>query len=420
MPDTIFYSWQSDRPNNVCRSLIEHALETALSSIAQEFDVDPRPDRDTKDVAGSPPIAETIRRKIRECRMFVADLIFVGTSETERNGKKRLISNPNVMIEYGYAFAKLKDTMIVGVLNTAYGGIEDLPFDLAHRRSAIEFFAPEGTDENLQSERRSARIKLARDLEHAIRAVLKTEQDDRSTGVEAFEPAKEADGVSSFADQGTTITSNGRSGSQLYVGPRPRYFVRLFPQSACSSLGSVETLNVLSVARLFPLDALNAGGWDIARNQWGAVSFHSPRDASVIDTLTQLFRSREIWGIACLPDRSGQQNQPIRAHLLESFLKEALPRFVKAMVGPLELTPPINLIIGVDGVKGHGMITKFNQFGDDWKRAIIHDDVIISETTIEDPNMSPEELTAPFLNKLWDAAGMERPENYVLNAPVHN
>ena len=104
----------------------------------------------------------------------------------------------------------------------------------------------------------------------------------------------------------------------------------------------------------------------------------------------------------------------------ENILKEAVPRYLKAVTGPLKIRPPIKLVIGVEGIQNYCMINKFNRMYEDWRHAIIHDNSIISEITIENLEVDPENLTAPFLNKLWDAAGLERPENYVPNAPVLN
>jgi hypothetical protein len=49
MKVTIFYSWQSDLPNNTNRSFIERALEKAIASIKAEGELVIRPDleRDT-------------------------------------------------------------------------------------------------------------------------------------------------------------------------------------------------------------------------------------------------------------------------------------------------------------------------------------------------------------------------------------
>src|ERR1039457_513656 len=77
---TVFYSWQSDSPSNLNRSFIERALEKALKRLHSDAtlenalrDTNVELDKDTQGVAGSPPIAETILRKIEDCAVFVAD-----------------------------------------------------------------------------------------------------------------------------------------------------------------------------------------------------------------------------------------------------------------------------------------------------------------------------------------------------------
>ena len=36
MPDTIFYSWQNDRPNKTNRGFIEQALKKAIQNLGRE------------------------------------------------------------------------------------------------------------------------------------------------------------------------------------------------------------------------------------------------------------------------------------------------------------------------------------------------------------------------------------------------
>lgn len=106
-------------------------LENALRDATVELD------KDTKGVAGSPPIAQTILKKIEECAIFVADLTFVGESLKQLNDpsdKSRLFPNPNVLIEHGFALKCHGHGALVGIMNTAFGkpDAESLPFDLRH------------------------------------------------------------------------------------------------------------------------------------------------------------------------------------------------------------------------------------------------------------------------------------------------
>ena len=73
MADKIFYSWQSDRPNNTNRGFIEDALTKAIRNLGRADNElytplrDLELDKDTKGMPGSPPIADTIFRKIEAC-----------------------------------------------------------------------------------------------------------------------------------------------------------------------------------------------------------------------------------------------------------------------------------------------------------------------------------------------------------------
>lgn len=129
MPATIFYSWQSDLPNNCNRGLIEAALQSAIKEIAKdsELTLDVVVDRDTQGLPGSPDIAGSIFAKIDAAAMFVADVSIVVSGG-------RPTPNPNVLVELGYAAKALGWHRVLMVVNTAYGAVEQLPFDLRMRR----------------------------------------------------------------------------------------------------------------------------------------------------------------------------------------------------------------------------------------------------------------------------------------------
>ncbi len=101
-------------------------------------------DKDTKSVPGSPPIFDTILRKIEKAAIFIPDLTFVGKSDGDEP-----IPNPNVLIEYGFALRTVGHHRIVGVMNAAYGPPESLPFDLVHHRFPITYKLPEGASDQV-------------------------------------------------------------------------------------------------------------------------------------------------------------------------------------------------------------------------------------------------------------------------------
>ena len=155
-PVVIFYSWQSDRESDVCSRFVRLALESAVEVLQPAFEHPLVIDSDTAGVAGTPPVSETILRKIRTCDIFVGDVSFVGATPS---GK--LLPNPNVMTEFGYARSVLDDQQLLLVMNTAFGPQRDLPFDLAHLRHPLAYALAEGASDG---ERRSVRAAFAHKL----------------------------------------------------------------------------------------------------------------------------------------------------------------------------------------------------------------------------------------------------------------
>src|SRR5208337_1262194 len=117
MAITIFYSWQSDLANKLNRTFIEKALEKAIKRIGKDMEIQEalrdegmQLDKDTKGVPGTPPIFEVILNKISKCGVFVPDITFVGKSYGGR-----LLPNPNVLLEYGWALRELSYSRIISV-----------------------------------------------------------------------------------------------------------------------------------------------------------------------------------------------------------------------------------------------------------------------------------------------------------------
>jgi hypothetical protein len=168
----VFYAWQSDSSKGTNRNFIETAIEAALRNMEKAGVVEdsPRLDKDTKDVPGIPDIANTILEKIRSADAFVADISFVATVSGASSAKDKVIPNPNVMIELGYALAELGWERIVCVLNTDSGPPDNLPFDLRHRRWPITYSLAAGADSNTCSARKK---ELVKELQSAIEAIAR-------------------------------------------------------------------------------------------------------------------------------------------------------------------------------------------------------------------------------------------------------
>jgi hypothetical protein len=185
MKFTIFYSWQSDLPNSTNRGFIQKALEDAAKEIRTDdtITVDPVIERDTAGVAGSPDIASTIFEKIDKCNAFVCDVSIIN----HKSRKNRKTPNPNVLIELGYAVKRLGWNYIIMVLNSNFGRVEHLPFDLKMKR-VITYLSKE-TDPNKATERKDLQSKL----KHAMIDIVRKQKASKSVMPKAARLPNEVD-----------------------------------------------------------------------------------------------------------------------------------------------------------------------------------------------------------------------------------
>jgi len=174
----VFYSWQSDLDAALTRNFIEDALGRAVKNIRrdEELSLEPVIDRDTAGVMGAPGISETIFQKIDSCDVFVCDVSTINKPAVQVRLSvvaqflfnwmpKRATPNPNVTLELGYAAARIGWEHMILVKNTAFAGIEDLPFDLRGRR-----LVPFSLSSRIA--RTSERTSLRDSLEAALRSAL--------------------------------------------------------------------------------------------------------------------------------------------------------------------------------------------------------------------------------------------------------
>lgn len=190
----LFWSWQSDNDQESGRHFVREVLTELAAELNSEAEDADRPildeegeadgygcriavDHDTLDVGGSPPIADTILRKIREAAVFIADVTPVGTS---KNGQK-LLPNPNVMIELGYALRVLEHERIVLLMNRAEGAkSRHLPFDLRHWRKPVSYsLPPKAKEEQKAKAANDLKAALRFPVEASLKAAARTKREER-------------------------------------------------------------------------------------------------------------------------------------------------------------------------------------------------------------------------------------------------
>lgn len=125
----IFFSWQSD--DKPVRNKIQKALKIAVEQIGKEIEEADRPglDSDTQGTYSSEEIMDTIFKKIESASIFIADATPIASTE------KKLIPNPNVMAEIGYALKVMKpNTKLFVYVSDDPKAPDKMPFDIRGKK----------------------------------------------------------------------------------------------------------------------------------------------------------------------------------------------------------------------------------------------------------------------------------------------
>ncbi len=339
---TVFYAWQSDRPTKINRNFIRKALDEAAERITGDasVDVDVLIDADTEGVVGTPPVTETILGKIAAADVFVPDLTFVAQTDA---GK--LIPNPNVMIEYGYALHALTFKAMMPVMNTHFGPPESLPFDMGHVRHPTQYDAP---PEISDGQRRALRSNLSQTLESILRLLIKDilsrpRSDARFTPMESLRPP------AFFFQQDDVLVNFGYPGEQELRFKRNRaIYLRLYPTYADQPrVGLSRAIEVAS--KLNPPQQLISSANN--QNDWGAVNVQPHGDG--IKSFTQIFETGELWGASEEPFRD---NSTIAAIGVEKGFVAALENYRLVYERVLKLRPPFTIEFGATGMKDQRLL----------------------------------------------------------------
>lgn len=126
----VFFSWQSDRIE--VKKAIHRELDVVAKKLYKEG-VNLIVDHDTRDRVGTQDINAEVLQKILHCDIFIADLTPVCKILSDTPKPAKLIPNPNVMYESGYALANKGLSKMIFLASLQPGEtIAQLPFDINH------------------------------------------------------------------------------------------------------------------------------------------------------------------------------------------------------------------------------------------------------------------------------------------------
>ncbi|MFN4275845.1 MAG: hypothetical protein ACK4FJ_06055 [Ferrovibrio sp.] len=423
MAITIFFSWQADTATKTGRNLIERALERAISAVASDIELEEAVregieiDRDTKGVPGSPPIVETIFRKIDQAAIFLPDLTFVG-----KRIDGRPAPNPNVMIEYGWALSSLGHSRIIPVMNTAYGppSPENMPFDLRHLRNPILYDLPEDANDD---KRREERIKLARKIEEAIRVILSSAEYKASLPkmVEPalFKPKNPENGHARFRAPNSPLAyieghplNTKETLSKVVLSEGPAIWLRVMPKFDSDKRHKIVDIKDWATSSNNFLMPLGGTGWsqfNYMRDSDGFGIYAATKrleDDSQTSAFVFIFETGEIWSADTYILGAMRDKIPY----YEFELVQALDRFSK-FLEKLGEPRPYKWIAGYEGIKGRslafpprpGYISLPGGVG------TCFDNAVIEEGFLESADSSLEAIK-PLFEKIFDKCGVSRPE----------
>ncbi|MDE0211506.1 MAG: hypothetical protein OXJ64_16695 [Boseongicola sp.] len=413
----IFYAWQSDLPRGIGKDLIQQALVDTSELLNADVEIQAavrgiEVDHDTRNVPGSPAIAETIFGKIKQSDAFIADLTLV-----QSGGADRKAPNPNVLIEYGYALHALDDRRIIGVFNEAFGDPNDLPFDIRHRRWPIRYRA----DAEQRSDRarlREIRRALASKMAHAIRSVI-AELGTAASPEErpAIEPGRRS--TDQFPWTGGFVRHTGgfvgHNGDRRMAFPEgPSLYMRLQPRIGAPHMDQARTLQVVSDG-LQTLGYYYFNGMSSGRGRHGTVVFKaSPDDSSRALAASMLARNGGLHGVNCyhlgLHGPEVEAEPYILTTLIEEILTDGLENFLTVAEDGLGLEPPLDLSVGWEGIENFHLAVDHAYFHHTWVGPILLER-IDEHLVVDSYSRDPFDLLHPFFERIYDEAGSSRPES---------
>ncbi|HKT30969.1 MAG TPA: hypothetical protein VJS89_00585 [Gammaproteobacteria bacterium] len=415
MPNTVFYSWQQDTPQEFGESFIEKALSAALKELHADITLDKalrdlQLDRDTKNIPGQPAIADTILRKIDDAAVFVPDLTFVG----ERLDKKRLIPNPNVLIEYGYAVKALTHERIVPVMNTYYGEPSDatLPFDMKHLRHPIQYrLGPETNP----AERARIFAELTANLKEYISAVLK--KFPAPPSAKPFNRHASGARIGSFRSAGQPIgvnddyspRGNGKRAITLTEGPV--VWLRLSPTFDLGRTWRVteiaEKVNA-RISSLTPLLTSDSMGYVRSTDGFGIFNLSSGNQPTTRST-TFVFTSGEVWAVSSNAVALIEYRGRIVIRPMTRLFSERLKSYSEFLIS-LGVPPPFQWFAGIEGTQNlptitDGLVPGMNSLSPDCLEAMIF------AQGAYNPDDDPIVALRPFTIKFYDSCGLQPPSD---------
>jgi hypothetical protein len=292
-------------------------------------------------------ISQTSLTKLANAAVMIADVTPIGETSI---GKA--IPNPNVMVELGYALHSIGFERIIAILNTASGyGIEDLPFDIRHRRILTYELASSATKDQIKAVRES----LVKQLAFAIQLNIQVVRDTRSAATPII-GVKRDPKFAGLWNADWPVTHSDAFGEVARVRPHDlsRAWLRIIPDNYPGGQPAITRLDQLpDSARLWaPYGAGNSGNFGSCT--FGYVTYwvagtDEDGTCKARNIAAFLEETGEVWisdGVALSEHQN--RTQISYAHLLSSWAR-GLDQGM-ACLDALGASKRRRVIIGIEGI----------------------------------------------------------------------
>lgn len=407
----IFWSWQSDTPGKTGRHFIRDALDLAVEQLRSELTIDDcdRPeelhvDQDRQGVPGSPDLVPTILKKIDEATVFVADVTAV--ARREKGGS---ILNSNVALELGYAFKSLGDSNVLLVLNTHYGQVEELPFDLRHKAGSIRYALNESPT---QEDKGQAHRDLARQFKDAIGLIIRSR---KPVPIQSQMPFSRR-----VAKQGNSLPfqigipfCEGDHGKVRFAGG-PIAYLRITPTIDVPKIKRSAIIEAMRKGGIRPLAHAKSTYGDFGRSELGEFEYwFDPQDQNLALCFSMMTANGEIWtGTTQLAETPPSYPSLVAPAAMEKRFSEC---FLNLAATLTSLIPNIGqslwLQAGLEGFSGIPLYFP-PQHGGGTYRIVSNSILWDGETAIPSTLGAARMLLVPFFERVWDDCGLERPLDF--------
>lgn len=307
--------------------------------------------------------------------------------------------NPNVAIELGYAIARLGDEHVLMILNTAFGNRAGLPFDIRHKGGPIMYELGEGAS---KPEIAAEKAKLVPSLVEALRPFVAT---GATPDAPAFKEHQPRIGSAFFFGDGQVLGRNKSDNIEWVMPFRSVFYLRVMPTRPLVRPLPLDLL--LQNAGRF--GAFGDGGAIVRENEYGVAVINPAGNTSNVDSLTQYFRSGEIWGINAYVLREGDQGDRkwLPSHGLEHYTAESLHFYLQFLQSVAGIDPPFTVEAGLHGIKGLNLVHSGFQI----RNAKMSEDSWTFRRVLQNTDLATQDkYLLEYYERVHDLSGHARPD----------